>query len=45
MFYQGTETCCFCFKVRNEVKEPEKKFLIKSWKVVVLVFEAINKAR
>ena len=27
MSYQGTETCCFGFKVRNEVEEPETKFL------------------
>ena len=28
MFYQGTETCRFGFEVRNEVKEPETKFLL-----------------
>ena len=28
MFYQGTEICRFGFEVRNEVKEPETKFLL-----------------
>ena len=28
MSYQGTETCRFGFEVRNEVKEPETKFLL-----------------
>ena len=28
MSYQGTETCHFGFEVRNEVKEPETKFLL-----------------
>ena len=28
MSYQGTETCHFRFEVRNEVKEPEIKFLL-----------------
>ena len=28
MSYQGTETCCFGFEVRNEVKEPETEFLL-----------------
>ena len=28
MSYQGTETDCFGFEVRKEVKEPEKKFLL-----------------
>ena len=34
MFYQGTETCCFCFKVRDEVKEPEKNFLLSHGKLL-----------
>ena len=37
MYYQGIETCRFGFEVKNEVKEPETKFL--------LVFKAMNKAR
>ena len=28
MSYQGTETCRFGFKIRNEVKEPETKFVL-----------------
>ena len=28
MSYQGTETCRFGFKVRNEAIEPEKNFLL-----------------
>ena len=28
MSYQGTETFRFGFEVRNEVKEPETKFLL-----------------
>ena len=38
MSYQGTETYSFCFGIRNKV-------LIKTWKLVVLVFEALHKAR
>ena len=45
MSHQGTETCHFGFEVRDEVKEPEKKFLVSHGKLAVLVFEAINKAR
>ena len=28
MSYQSTETCRFGFELRNEVKEPETKFLL-----------------
>ena len=28
MSHQGTDTCHFGFKARNEVKEPETKFLL-----------------
>ena len=45
MSYQGTETCHFGFEVRDEVKEPEKKFLLSHGNFAVLVSEAISKAR
>ena len=41
--YQGTETCHFGFEVRNEVEEPETKFLLSHGNI--LVFEAISKVR
>ena len=45
MSYQGTETCRFGFEVRNEVKEPETKFLLNQGNLLFWFFEAITKAR
>ena len=45
MSYHGTETCRFGFEVRNEVKEPETKFLLNHGNLLFWFFEAITKAR
>ena len=39
MSYQGTETCCFGFGVRNEVKELETKFLLNNGNLPFWVLE------
>ena len=45
MSYQGTETCCFGFLSQNQSKRTSSKVFINSWKLAILDFQAINKAR
>ena len=44
MYDQDTETCRLAFVSQKRSKRTRNKVLIKSWKLNVLVFEAINKA-